>query len=176
MEPIHLYIKTHRVTGKKYFGQTKKDPFEYPGSGTKWGQHLREHGNDVHTEVIGTFVDRDSCKIVARKFSVENDIVKSEVWLNLIPETLGGSNMNGKKVRDSLLAKYGPDYYKNIAKMNRSEKREATKEKLRNHPNCIAGGKAQLGAVRLKVTCPSCGKIGAMNTMSRWHFDNCRST
>jgi hypothetical protein len=30
-----------------------------------------------------------------------------------------------------------------------------------------------LGKVRQKVKCPHCGKEGANNTMSRWHFDNC---
>lgn len=30
-----------------------------------------------------------------------------------------------------------------------------------------------LGKLRQKVTCPHCGKEGANNTMSRWHFNNC---
>ena len=30
-----------------------------------------------------------------------------------------------------------------------------------------------LGKIRQKVKCPHCGKEGANNTMSRWHFDNC---
>ena len=30
-----------------------------------------------------------------------------------------------------------------------------------------------LGKVRQKVKCPHCGKEGANNTMSRWHFNNC---
>jgi group I intron endonuclease len=30
-----------------------------------------------------------------------------------------------------------------------------------------------LGKLRQKVTCPYCGKEGANNTMSRWHFNNC---
>jgi hypothetical protein len=30
-----------------------------------------------------------------------------------------------------------------------------------------------LGKIREKVECPYCKKQGAMNTMSRWHFDNC---
>jgi hypothetical protein len=30
-----------------------------------------------------------------------------------------------------------------------------------------------LGKIRNKVECPRCGKQGAMNTMSRWHFNNC---
>ena len=30
-----------------------------------------------------------------------------------------------------------------------------------------------LGKIREKVECPYCKKQGAMNTMSRWHFDKC---
>ncbi len=35
-------------------------------------------------------------------------------------------------------------------------------------------GKTNLGKIREKVECPYCKKQGAMNTMSRWHFDNCK--
>ena len=35
------------------------------------------------------------------------------------------------------------------------------------HPNT--------GIIRIVVECPHCGKSGAMNTMKRWHFDNCKS-
>ena len=31
------------------------------------------------------------------------------------------------------------------------------------------------GIVRDKVCCPYCQKIGSMNTMSRWHFNNCKN-
>jgi hypothetical protein len=30
-----------------------------------------------------------------------------------------------------------------------------------------------LGKIREKIKCPHCGKEGANNTMSRWHFENC---
>lgn len=178
MKPIHLYIKTHKITGKKYFGKTVTDPFSYRGSGKEWLQHLKEYGNEVRTEILGVFEDRELAKSVARKFSTDNDIVRSDAWLNLIPETLGGWNMDGKKSRDSLLAKYGSGYYRDIAiksRQNRSAVSEVTKEKIRSHPNQKIGGRSCIGLIRPKVTCPHCGKNGANNTMSRWHFDNCRS-
>jgi predicted GIY-YIG superfamily endonuclease len=37
---------------------------------------------------------------------------------------------------------------------------EETKEKLRNRPKIV-------------VTCPHCGRTGALATMSRWHFNKC---
>ncbi len=35
--------------------------------------------------------------------------------------------------------------------------------------------KSQIGKVREKVKCTYCGKLGAMNVMVRWHFENCKS-
>ena len=35
-------------------------------------------------------------------------------------------------------------------------------------------GSSNTGLKRLQVVCPHCGKHGANNTMSRWHFDNCK--
>ena len=41
----YLYVKTHKVTGLKYLGQTSKDPFKYNGSGTRWTNHIKKYGN-----------------------------------------------------------------------------------------------------------------------------------
>ena len=90
MKPIYLYIKTHNQTGLKYFGKTIQDPFTYPGSGVRWTNHLKQHGNDVKTEVVGCFEDKDECKLFALEFSKDNNIVKSEEWANLKVEDLDG--------------------------------------------------------------------------------------
>jgi hypothetical protein len=84
---IYLYVKTHNVTGLKYFGKTtKKDPHKYTGSGTYWKRHLRKHGFDYITEIVATFQDETLCKQFALKFSTENDIVNSIAWANLQEE------------------------------------------------------------------------------------------
>jgi len=86
-KPTYLYIKTHNITGLKYFGKTTKDPYKYNGSGKYWIKHLRKHGNDVATEVLGYFNSESECKSVAIKFSTENNIVESKSWANLCPES-----------------------------------------------------------------------------------------
>ena len=83
---IYLYVKTHRKTGLKYFGKTIKDPLTYKGSGTRWLHHIRKHGDDCVTEIIGSYDDPDKCEMAALKFSLENDIVASNAWANLKPE------------------------------------------------------------------------------------------
>ncbi|PPD55555.1 MAG: hypothetical protein CTY12_00835 [Methylotenera sp.] len=91
-KPTYLYVKTHNVTGLKYFGKTCKDPYVYRGSGIYWLRHLRQHGNDVSTEVIGLFEDRDECVRTALLFSETNNIVHAinesnkKIWANQIIE------------------------------------------------------------------------------------------
>lgn len=89
MTVVHLYLKTHRTTGMKYFGKTTKDPQVYQGSGVFWRKHLRKHGNDVETSVVASFDDdtqRDALMEFALWFSRENHIVESSAWANILEE------------------------------------------------------------------------------------------
>lgn len=84
---IYLYVKTHNKTGLKYFGKTTRpDPISYKGSGKYWSRHLKKHGSDFTTEIIATFDNEKSCELFAIKFSLENDIVNSNLWANLREE------------------------------------------------------------------------------------------
>ena len=90
---IYLYIKTHNITGLKYFGKTTNTDYEaYKGSGTRWRNHIKKHGYDVTTELYGAFADddKDNCLAAALAFSIENNIVESTEWANLKLETLDG--------------------------------------------------------------------------------------
>lgn len=90
-KPTYLYIKTHNITGLKYFGKTTaKDPYKYEGSGIYWNRHLKVHGKDISTEIIGYYTDKEECLRVAIKFSIENNIVESDDWANLKEERLDG--------------------------------------------------------------------------------------
>lgn len=84
---ITLYVKTHNVTGLKYFGKTTAaDPFRYRGSGKYWKRHLAVHGNDVTTTILGVYEDPKECERVAEQFSLDNNIVESTDWANLRAE------------------------------------------------------------------------------------------
>jgi len=88
---IHLYVKTHNVTGLKYFGKTTRDdPYSYKGSGKYWKLHLKVHGVNFSTEIIDSFEDLEECKRVALEFSETNNIAKSDKWANLRPENVTG--------------------------------------------------------------------------------------
>lgn len=89
-KPIILYVKTHNITGLKYFGKTIQDPEKYKGSGVRWLRHIKKHGYDVTTEIIGTFLNEDECRNFAIQFSIDNNIVNSPEWANLKQETIDG--------------------------------------------------------------------------------------
>lgn len=86
-KPTYLYIKTHNVTGLKYFGKTVNDnPHQYRGSGVRWLNHINYHGNDVTTEILGYFLAEEECREAALAFSKENNIVESSEWANIEEE------------------------------------------------------------------------------------------
>lgn len=100
---ISLYIKTHRITGLKYFGKTQqRDVSRYKGSGKRWLRHLAKHGNDVDTFVVATYQDEqiDEAVKFAVEFSAVNDIVKDPQWANLIVENILGGPVFGSELND----------------------------------------------------------------------------
>lgn len=83
MKITTLYVKTHTVTGLKYFGKTTyKDVVAYTGSGKYWNRHIKKHGYLVSTEIIGVFDDPIWIQLYALEFSALNDIVNSALWAN----------------------------------------------------------------------------------------------
>ena len=141
--PTYLYIKTHNVTGLKYFGKTTKDPFKYKGSGRHWLSHIKLHGNDVTTEILGFYSSKELCKTAALKFSTDNNIVQSSQWANMIVENgLDGgktirtykpmSEESKNKLSRSLKGrKPWNKNTKGLTPGNRHPKTQETKEKLR---------------------------------------------
>lgn len=69
---------------------TRKDPFKYKGSGKYWLRHLRKHGNDVNTEILGVFNSISDLKKVSLDISLKENIVYSKEWANLQPESGDG--------------------------------------------------------------------------------------
>ena len=92
----YLYVKTHKVTGLKYLGQTSKDPFKYNGSGTRWTNHIKKYGNIVETDILFESVNRDDIKEKGKYYSNLWNIVKDKKWANIVPEegTGGDTSMS----------------------------------------------------------------------------------
>jgi hypothetical protein len=122
---ITLYVKTHKITGLKYFGKTAKyDPYKYKGSGKYWLSHLKKHGNLIDTKIVRQFDDENECKKFALEFSIKNNIVESNEWANLRLENgLDGAPIGNtfseetiKKMSDSKKGKKPKEFYVEIAK------------------------------------------------------------
>lgn len=106
-----LMIKTHLTTKLKYLCYTTKDGIEYQkynGSGKKWKNHLKQHGNNIHTELIFETEDYIEFKKFAIKKSIELNIVDSKEWANLkIEEGDGGDTVSNKQwITNGELEKY----------------------------------------------------------------------
>lgn len=106
-----LYVKEHSITGLKYLGYTKTDPFTYPGSGTYWRRHLTTHGKIHTTMILLQTTKKDEIKIWGRYYSNLWDVVSAKdtlgnkLWANLrIEEGDGGgytfSDEDRKKISD----------------------------------------------------------------------------
>lgn len=99
---IYLYVKQQEITGLKYFGMTTRNPFEYRGSGKYWLRHIRKYGlYNIKTLNVWGFDDINLCKDFALKFSVENNIVDSMEWANLISENALPGMPKGFKHKES---------------------------------------------------------------------------
>jgi hypothetical protein len=96
-KPTYLYVKTHNITGLKYFGKTScKDPIKYKGSGLYWMRHIKKHGYDVTTVIIGCYHTLEELKKNAVEFSKKHNIVSSKEWANMRLEDglIGGDTSN----------------------------------------------------------------------------------
>lgn len=122
-----LYVKTHNKTGLKYFGKTTclQNIHSYKGSGVYWRRHLKKHGNDYTTELLGIWSDKDRLVKFARAFCEDNNIVVSDAWANMVVEeglqgaSSGESNISKRQdVRQKMsknsakncLGKFGKDH------------------------------------------------------------------
>jgi hypothetical protein len=86
-----LYVKTHQTTGLKYLGQTTKDPIIYLGSGHYWLRHLKIHGKNLDTQILCETTDKNKIKELGIYYSELWNVVESEEWANLKPETGNGA-------------------------------------------------------------------------------------
>ena len=97
--PTALLVQTHNVTGLKYFCKTNDlaKAHWYKGSGTVWKRHLKKHGNDVTTGIMGLYLDRQRCVEAALEFSRKHNIVASKEWANLVEENAETGAQGGDK-------------------------------------------------------------------------------
>lgn len=95
MTTYYLYKKTHKITNLKYLGFTKNNPHKYKGSGTYWIRHLSKHGYIVDTEILLETTDKQEIENKGIYYSNIWNIVESDEWANIKPETGFGGGVTG---------------------------------------------------------------------------------
>lgn len=105
---IYLYVKTHKITGLKYLGQTSsKDPYKYKGSGVYWNLHLKKHGNEVDTTILAECNSKEELKEQGLYYSRLWDVVNNPEWANLKEEQGDGGRQSEEVRRQIGLASKG---------------------------------------------------------------------
>jgi len=189
MPIIYLYIKTHNITGLKYLGKTVQDPFQYRGSGQRWSNHLRKHGNDVSTEILFKTTDKDEFKRVALEYSKTYDIVKSKKFANLMEENGCGGVTSTSFKKGHVPANKGlrNQVYTEQRCENMSKGCIGRIMSEEHKKNIGIGNKGtaqtEIGKKRISESwvnreltyCPHCDMSSKNKAaMVRWHFDNCK--
>jgi hypothetical protein len=95
MTIYYLYKKTHNTTGLSYLGFTQDDPYTYQGSGTRWLHHIKKHGYNVTTEILHETTTKEEIKDKGLYYSNLWNVVVSNEWANLKPETGEGGGVPG---------------------------------------------------------------------------------
>lgn len=134
---IYLYVKTHSITGLKYLGKTKQNPYKYLGSGVDWISHLEKYGTSMTTEIIKECQTNEELSLWGRYYSKLYSVVTAmddfgnKIWANRIPET-GGSDGSSLKGRTQSSETVATRVQKNTGKKRSTEfKQNRTGEK--NH-------------------------------------------
>lgn len=174
-----LYIKTHNVTGLKYFGKTtKEDAHKYRGSGKYWKNHIKKYSYDVTTEIYAQFDETDDIQRLilvetALMFSEENDIVESKEWANLKPENGLDGVIVGSKRSDETKAKMSAA---KIGKFRSDETKakisEANTGKTRSDETKAKLSEAQIGKTlsdetKVKMSSAQIGKTRSDETKAK---------
>jgi hypothetical protein len=168
---IYLYVKTHNKTGLKYLGKTtSKDPHKYKGSGTYWLSHIKKHGYDVSTEIIKETFSKDEITHWGVYYSDLWDVVESNSWANLKPETGDGGSAGGvnktltTRTKISTTMKGRPAH--NKGKKQIHKKHQSRKSNSFNHKG--SNGKL-LGQIRPKLCCVCCKKEVDVANLAKYH-------
>lgn len=169
----YLYVKQHNKTGLKYFGKTtKKNPYQYTGSGVYWLRHLKVHGKDLLTLEVWEFDDIEKCQTFALDYSEKHNIVESKNWANLKPENGRDGSIVGNP---GMVGKANPSY----GKINAFRGKKHTPEMIAQYRKNQANG---LNGNAKKITTPN-GKFATLKeageslnkhpeTISRWCNQN----
>lgn len=142
---IYLLVKEHAYTGLKYLCMHVADSFsdceKYKGSGVYWRKHLKKHGKEINTKCIFVTEDMQEFRKIAKKYSLDFDVIKSKSWANLCDEEgLGGNTVLDRKAHGE----------KTKLGLSRPEVKEKMRIHLEKHIKIIQPLAASAAKIKLK--------------------------
>jgi hypothetical protein len=104
MKTYSIYVK-RLPNGSLYLGRTQENPYLYLGSGTIWKRAIKKHGYtvaDIETWVLHTTPNLEEVKEFGVYYSKLFNVVKSNMWLNLVEESGQGLTNPSEELRQRL--------------------------------------------------------------------------
>lgn len=177
-KPTRLYIK--RIGSLWYFGKsTQKNIVSYKGSGVIWKSKMEKYGSESieHMWNSDWYTDPYELQIAALQFSIENDIVNSPKWANLIYENGLGGILHSDDTRTKISRSKIGIQRSILAREAISKGKTGKKRTPEAIAAVVAGRRSKTnslkGTTQPIIKCPHCFASGGPGAMKRWHFDNC---
>ena len=185
-----------------FSSKTPNNSISYLGSGTLLSKSINKYGREnFKKEILKEFDNEDEARLFEEQCINNVNAVENTEYYNLTKGGYGGFSELAKerqrspetraKISEALRGQPVSEKTKQILSeklkgtkpWNTGKERSVeTKEKLskalkgkpltQEHRENIS--KSQKGRVYRKSTCPHCGKVGGVNVMQKWHFDNCK--
>jgi len=171
------FLKEYRQTKEGSIGGLKNpraNQTVYEWYNIDTGEYLKATQYELNQKIGGTGAQSFSPVILGSRRIHKGWILFSNFELfgtrdklNAIKSKNISESKKGKKRPDISAAKKGVKWWHNPITGEESLCKDPK-------PGFIRGRKALTGVTYKKVTCPQCGKVGGVNIMPRYHFDNCK--
>lgn len=194
----YVYRITNTKLNKHYYGvrssivePTKDLGIRYFSRSldTQFREDQKNNPHDYKYVIVSEFDSREAAIELEIKLHAKFDVGKNDSFYNRSRQTVIGFDNTGTKFSEEVKAKlrcsaakikHTKKYIED--KSNASKGRvhyhnPITNEHRMFHPHEVLPGfiKGRINMPnQLQIKCPHCNKIGGVNTMPRWHFDNCK--
>ena len=129
------------------------------GISTDWKSRIRKQKHDW-----------TKCRVVAECWGTRSDAI---AWEEQYQKVLGYEVEHVKRYSNQKPAM--KSYWDSLSAEERKARNKNSGKKGFQHSNSAKTLETNRIKAYEKVECPHCGKVGARNNMTRWHFDNCKS-
>ncbi len=199
-----IYKITNLLNNRIYIGlhKTDNDDDSYMGSSKILAEDIKNLGiENFKKDILFRCSSEEEMEHLEESI-VDTDFLKGNVYNQMPGGKYGSKDRNGLtflgrnhsentkiKIRITSKQRKFSVQTRELMSKNNFSKRNPEQQKLHAIKAGAVGGKAgknisrpqpkgenspNFGLKRETIECPHCGKSGAMNTMSRWHYDKCK--